>query len=83
MIYRERQEWNQSIENFEESIKILSEMGRDKELGESHYEFGLMWKMRKDASKAGEHLRKASEVFESLDLSKELEEAREALRDLQ
>ncbi len=83
MIYRERKEWNRSIENFEESIRILGEMGRDKELGESHYEFGLMWKMKKDANKAEEHLRKATEVFESLDLSKGLEDAKEALRDLE
>jgi tetratricopeptide (TPR) repeat protein/predicted regulator of Ras-like GTPase activity (Roadblock/LC7/MglB family) len=83
MIYRERKDWNKSIENFEDSIRILSGMGRDKELGESHYEYGLMWKMKRDADKAGEHLRKATEVFESLDLNRELENAREALKDLE
>lgn len=81
-IYGRQEKWEESVENFEESIRILGEIGRTRDLGEVHYEFGLMWRAKGDADKAEEHLNKALEIYENLGLDRLIGRVKEALADL-
>jgi len=78
MIYRERELWNESTENFENSIQVCREIGD--EFGEalSHYEFGLMWKASGDKAMAKRNLTAAIRLFETMKLDKKLKRARDA-----
>jgi len=82
MICREQGQWEESIDNFEESIRMLKEMKLGKELGEASYEFGLMWKKRGDARRAKELLAEAEAEFGRLNLGKKSEKVKEAMRGL-
>ena len=82
MVYRESETWEEATNNFEESVRTYEDLGEKPREGESHYEFGLMWKAKGDADKAKEHLNKALEIFESLKLGKEAKKAREAYKSL-
>ncbi|MEE8185991.1 MAG: hypothetical protein V3T96_06325 [Thermodesulfobacteriota bacterium] len=52
------------------------------ELGESHYEYGLMWKAKGDYDKAKEHLNKALDVYRKLKLEKKIKKARGELLEI-
>jgi len=82
MIYREQNDWERSIKEFEECISNLVDVRFEKELADSHYEFGLMWKKKGDTEKAEEQLSKAIEFFGKLRLEKDVEKAQEALSGL-
>lgn len=81
-IHRELEIWEDSIENFEDSIRIFADIQEEKYLADSHFEFGLMWKAKGDFDKAREHLEKALDIFGRLKLEKEIEKVNEALESL-
>ena len=78
-VYRECNMWKESIENFEESLRIFKEIGQKFEEAATHSEFGLMWEQNGDKAKGKVHHTKAIELFDVLGLSKRAAEAREAL----
>ncbi len=82
MIHREKGNWNESAKDLEKSIEIFKEIGMDKDLGKSHYEFGIMWKAKGEPEKAREHLDKALTIFEKLNLAKEPGMVRDALKEI-
>jgi predicted ATPase len=82
MIHREQKDWIQSIENFKENIKILQERGYVWHLGNSYFEFGLMWKEKGDIEKAKEHLNKALDIYEKLKMEKHLEKVKATIEAL-
>jgi predicted ATPase len=82
MIYREQKRWKESIENFEYNIKILQEIGDNWHLGDSYYEFGLMWREKGDTEKAKEYLNKALDINEDLKLEEHVKKVKEALQTL-
>jgi tetratricopeptide (TPR) repeat protein len=49
------------------------------ELGDSYYEFGLMWKAKGDSEKAKEYLNKSLDIYEKLNLEKHMERVRKEL----
>jgi tetratricopeptide (TPR) repeat protein len=79
MIYREQKKWKESIENFEANIRILKDFGDRWHLGDSLYEFGLMWKAKGDSEKAKSYLSKAQDVFTELKLNKHAKKVKAAL----
>ena len=81
-IYSKQQKWKESIANFQESIRIFEGIGMKKDLAESYYHFGLMWKAKGDVEEAKEHLEKAIQIFEKLKLDKRVDEVRAALKTL-
>jgi tetratricopeptide (TPR) repeat protein/predicted regulator of Ras-like GTPase activity (Roadblock/LC7/MglB family) len=81
-IYGMQRHWKESIENFEESIRGFQEIKNEKDLANSHYEFGLMRKAKGDPGNAKEQLDSARELYEKMNLKRELEKVREALSDL-
>ena len=83
MIFREQKKWKESIENFEENIKFLQEIGDKWHLGDSYYEFGLMWKIKGDDEKAKEYFGKSLDIFEKLKMEKHMGKVRSALEGLQ
>jgi tetratricopeptide (TPR) repeat protein len=82
MIYREQKKWNESIKNFEESIRIFKDIGMERELGNPYYEFGLMWKEKGNSEKAKEYLNKALDTFEKLKAIKSIEKVESTLKDI-
>jgi tetratricopeptide (TPR) repeat protein len=82
MVCRDQNKWGESIENFEESIRILENMGSAGELGESHYEFGLMWKAKGGIEKAKEQLNIALLIFEKLNLGQKVKQAKAAIGEI-
>ncbi len=82
-IYREQERWNDSIENFSESIMNLKKIGMMNELAESHFEFGLMWKAKGNPDKAKEELNKALDIFNNIKLEKKAGNVKMALESLQ
>jgi predicted ATPase len=82
MIRREEKKWQDSIENFEESIRIFKSQESGRRLGQSHYEFGLMWEDKGDIKMAKEHLNKAIGIFEKFKLLKDVKKGREAYKRL-
>ncbi|MCJ2670446.1 MAG: tetratricopeptide repeat protein [Candidatus Thermoplasmatota archaeon] len=83
MTYREQGKWEESAEDFGTSIDIYSSLGQPLGEARSHFEFAKMWKARGNASEARKHLSKAIEMFESLNLDKELTEAKTAYETVQ
>jgi tetratricopeptide (TPR) repeat protein/predicted regulator of Ras-like GTPase activity (Roadblock/LC7/MglB family) len=79
MIHREKERWEESANNFEESIRIFEEIGHETKLAETLYEFGLLWRERGDSERAGEHLRQALEKYEKLELNDRVDEIKEEL----
>ena len=81
-IYKSQGKWEDSNENFEESIKIYNEIGMKDSLAETHFEFGLMWKAKGDVDKAREHFNKALNIFEKLKYEKKEDTVKAALEGL-
>ncbi|UCE37635.1 MAG: tetratricopeptide repeat protein [Thermoplasmata archaeon] len=79
MIYREQKKWEESIENFEDSIRIFNDIKMERGLGKLYYEYGLMWKTKGDSEKAKEHLNKALNIYMKLKLEKHAEKVRKEL----
>ena len=82
MVYRERRMWKDATRNFGGSIRTYEDTGQKLGEGESHYEFGLMWKQKGDTFRARAHLAKATKIFEKLNLERNAKKARDALRDI-
>ncbi|OGR95995.1 MAG: hypothetical protein A2V88_04720 [Elusimicrobia bacterium RBG_16_66_12] len=82
MLLRRRGRWDESAADFDESLLICTQVGDPLDEGRTHHEFGLMWKDKGDRERAREHLSKAVRLFERIGAKKELERARQALRDL-
>jgi len=78
MIFRERRQWQHSINKFEDSIRLFKEIGLDKELGKSSFEYGLMWKNKGDVEKSSNYFDAAIEIFEKMKLEKELKSIKDA-----
>jgi tetratricopeptide (TPR) repeat protein len=83
MIHRDQKKWEESIDDFKESVKIFKDIEMESELAESHFEFGLMWKAKGDVDKAKEHLNKALDIFKRLELEHKEEDVMTALKALQ
>jgi tetratricopeptide (TPR) repeat protein/predicted regulator of Ras-like GTPase activity (Roadblock/LC7/MglB family) len=75
-IYREQEKWEESQKNFEESISGFDKIGMVPFVAKSHYEFGLMWKAKGEHEKAKEHLNKALDIFEKLNIEKRADKVR-------
>ena len=82
LIYREQRKWQESIENFRESISVFEEIGFESGEADSHYELGLMWKKKGDLAEAKEHLNSAVEICERLNLTARLEKATAVLKEM-
>ncbi len=83
IVCKEKHLWNESEENFVECIRTFKRFGMKKEVAESYYEFGLMWKMKDDYEKASSHLDNALEIFRKLKLDYKIEEVNTALDSLE
>jgi predicted ATPase len=81
-IQREQRNWTDSRINFKSCIQSYENMGRVADLGESHYEFGLMWKAKGEPEKAKEHLNKSYDIFKDLKLNKKTEKVKTELNKL-
>jgi len=82
IIYKEQMNWESSTDNFEESIKIYKEIGNEKELGDTYFEYGLMLKAKGDVQRAKDTLKESINIFKKLKLGKHSEKVKSALRDL-
>jgi len=80
MIDRHLARWGESAANFEESLRVLAQIGAPFFEGKTHYEFGLMWKDKGESERARAQLSMAAQLFEKIGSKKELERARGALR---
>ncbi|HLF06061.1 MAG TPA: tetratricopeptide repeat protein [Thermoplasmata archaeon] len=81
ILHRREHEWEESRRGFEESLRSLAQVGRPFEEGRTRYEFGLMWKDMGESDRAKAQLSMSAELFERIGSKRELEKAREALRD--
>ena len=81
-IYREQNMWEESIKNFEYSIKTFIEIQNKSDLGDTYYEFGLLWKEKGDSIKAKEQFIKALDIFQQLKVDKKTEKVTEVLKSL-
>ncbi|UCG70129.1 MAG: DUF2791 family P-loop domain-containing protein [Thermoplasmata archaeon] len=79
MILHKQKKWNESIKNFMESVELCRTSHLIVELGKTYYEFGLMWKEKGDTENAKEHLNKALEIYEKLNLEYYVEKVRKEL----
>jgi tetratricopeptide (TPR) repeat protein len=82
IIYSKKKKCDVAMENFKDSIKLLNEIGNNKELGESYYEYGIMLSNMKDKESAEENLKKAEEIFKKLKLRSKRDKAIKALERL-
>jgi len=78
-LYRMQRRWDESIENFKESIRIAKSIGDEKDLGDTYFEFGLMWKAKGESEKAEEYLNKALTIYEKLNLDQYAEKVSKEL----
>jgi tetratricopeptide (TPR) repeat protein len=82
MIYRQQKKWKESSENFQDNIKFYQEMADNWHLGDSYYEFALMWKEKGDSDNAKAYLNKALGTYEELEMQKHMEKVKTALETL-
>jgi predicted ATPase len=82
MIYNEQKMWILSADNFEQSIKFFNNYNAKRELAESYFEFGLMWKAKGDVDKSQVHLNKSLEIFKNLRLDKWVEKVNAMIESL-
>ncbi|MCK4443606.1 MAG: tetratricopeptide repeat protein, partial [Thermoplasmata archaeon] len=83
MIHSHLENWEAAIADFEKCIDISKEMGHFRLLGKAYLEFGIMWKAKGDVTEAENCLRKSLDIFEKLKLTKDSEDTRAALKDLE
>jgi predicted ATPase len=79
MIYRQQKKWKESNDSFKDHIKFYKEMGDNWHLGDSYYEFALMWKEKGDSDNAKVYLNKAFDIYEKLKMEKHMEKVKTAL----
>jgi tetratricopeptide (TPR) repeat protein len=82
MLHRDQGNFEESIKNFETSIRIREEIGFIGDLRRPYFEFGLMWRRRGDVRKAREHLGNALKLSEKLGTPWASERARSALQEI-
>jgi predicted ATPase len=68
MIYREKKEWEKSIENFLQSANLSENSGDMLDFGEVYHEFGLMWAAKGDKKKAKDMLQRAIQTYKNIGL---------------
>jgi predicted ATPase len=82
IIYGRQKKWNISIENFDDSIKLYQEIGNNRELGDTYYEYGLMLSSMDDSKSAKENLKRAVEIFRKLKLMSKRDKAVRAIESI-
>ena len=82
ILYREQGKFEESIKNFEASIRTREELGFVADLRKPHYEFGLMWKKFGNPDKARDHLHTSLKFSEKLGTPWASERAKKALLEI-
>jgi predicted ATPase len=70
MIYKKQKKWDISLDSFNESITLYQKMDMNKDLADSYYELGRMWKAKGDPEKAKESLTTALNIFKEINVEK-------------
>jgi len=84
IIYREQNRWDESIEAFEKCIDIFNNMKIENYyLGETYYNFALMWKAKGEPENAKTNFRNALDIFQKLRSEKYVEKVQAELKSLQ
>ncbi|MHA2238724.1 MAG: tetratricopeptide repeat protein, partial [Candidatus Hodarchaeales archaeon] len=81
MIYKKQKKWDISLYSFNESINLFQKMDMKKDLADSYYELGRMWKAKSDTKKAEESLTKALDIFKEVKVEKYIEKVKEELQE--
>jgi predicted ATPase len=76
---REQKQWQSAIENLEEGLSLVRELGNEHDEGRVHYSLALAWEGAGDLAKKRQHLEAAIAIFERLDVSHDLDRAKAAL----
>jgi predicted ATPase len=79
MIYKQQKKWKESSKNFHYTIKFYQEMGDNWHLGDTYYEYALMWKEKGDRDEAKVYLNKALDTYENLKMKKHMEKVKTTL----
>ncbi len=77
-----QKDWEKSEEYFKKAIKIYSQQGDSLNEGESYYEWGNMYILKKDINSARKKLNKSKKILGSIGVKKHLEEIEEKLNNL-
>ena len=79
---KKQKDWERSEEYFKRAIKIYSQKGDRINEGESYYEWGDMFILKKDVDSARKRLIKSKKIMESIGTKKYLGEIEEKLDNL-
>ena len=82
MIYREKKYYRKAVIEFTKAIRYFMSEKSNSELARCYYEYGLMWKIRKDSEKARENLKMALDIFKSIHMSMWAQLCRNAIDEL-
>jgi len=81
-VYRQQQKWEDAGRLFERSIQINDSAVNVLGIGETRYEYGLMYYSKGDKANAKQQLTGALEIFEKLDASLDIQKVKDALEKL-
>jgi class 3 adenylate cyclase/Tfp pilus assembly protein PilF len=82
ILCKKQKEWERSEKYFKRAIKIYSQKGDRLNEGESYYEWGDMFILKKDVDSARKRLTKSKKIMESIGTKKYLGEIKEKLDNL-
>jgi adenylate cyclase len=82
ILCKKQKDWKKSEEFFKRAIKIYSQQGDRLNEGESYYEWGDMFILRKDIDSARKKLIKSKKILGSIGVRKHLKETEEKLEKL-
>jgi len=81
-LFKKQKDWKSSDKYFRKAIKIYFRQGDRLNEGESYYEWGDMFILKKDADAARKRLTKSKKILESIGVRKHLSEIEEILNNL-
>ncbi|MGK7946681.1 MAG: tetratricopeptide repeat protein [Microcystaceae cyanobacterium] len=79
-LYRSQKDYDKAIENHEESIKILEEIGAICDLAEAYYKLALTYKEMGKIDKSKVYFDKAIELFTEIDAPKQIERVQNSIQ---
>ena len=83
MIFRENEEWDKALEEFDKAKIIFEENCENNELALTYYDIGLLWKNREDTNKARMNIDIALTMFQKMGMKLWEEKCRKALSELE
>ena len=82
ILCREQGDWGKAMKHFREWAVTSRQLGGELSLGDWNYEYGILWRKRRDTAKAGGCFEAARAIYERRGQDGDVEKAAEALRAL-